>query len=80
MAKIAKSLRRSCSWMLLESFFINFNFENDRSALANVTGNVKNNIKAVATSVALEVSNGCFIKNSKTSFIEFNFWVTLLLN
>ena len=58
---------------LLNHFFINFNFENDRLALADINDIVINNTKVVATSGTLEVSNSCIIKNSKISFIEFNF-------
>jgi hypothetical protein len=35
--------------------------------LTDVTGIIKNNIKAVATSGTFEVSNSCFIKNFKKS-------------
>jgi len=60
--------------VLLKYIFFNLNFEDDRSASADVTGYVKHNIiKAVATSRTFEVSNDYCIKNSKYYFIDFNF-------
>lgn len=38
----------------------------------DVTSNVKNNIKVVAISRTLQVTNGFFIKNSNNYFTELN--------
>lgn len=50
--------------------------ENDLSVFINVTGNIKNIIKVVATSGTLEAPNGCFIRNY---FIELNLTNTFFI-
>ena len=54
MDRIAKLRNLSCPIEFLKQVFINFNFENDRSELAVVTGMITNNKNAVHTSGKLE--------------------------
>lgn len=49
MLKIARLLKRDWDIVLRRNVFINFNFENERSAEAVVTGEVKYKISAVQT-------------------------------
>ena len=50
MERMASPLSLSCDIVLRKYVLINFSLENDLSAVATVTGMVKNNLTAVATS------------------------------
>lgn len=68
MLKTAKLLNLVCAIVLLRYDLINFNFEKDLSADADVTGNVKYNSKAVQRSgklLARELASQRTIVNQK---------------
>jgi len=77
---IDKPLSRSSDIVHCKSFFIIFIFENDRSAVATVIGNVKYKIKAGHTSGYVVVRGECSMNNiSAISFIVFNFMDIIFL-